>query len=156
MNHDTIETLIRDFIRLSTLPLEGEHMVFDESTNTLWYSLRSSDRGALPYKRKEEIAGAINHLVRRMVEQAAGEEATLPSLIVDIDGAEKKRIENLRALAHMMAERSKFFKSNIELDPMPPSSRRIVHEYLAGRPNIRTNSTGDGDKRRVVIEFYEE
>ena len=55
-----------------------------------------------------------------------------------------------------MAERSKFFKSNIELDPMSAGNRRIVHEYLAGRPNIKTNSVGDGLNRRVIIEYYEE
>jgi spoIIIJ-associated protein len=39
----------------------------------------------------------------------------------------------------------------LELAPMPPSERRIVHMTLASHPSLATESTGSGINRRVVI-----
>ena len=154
MTTEKLEQLAQVFIEKSGLPLSLDKAVYDMETNMLWLPLRTTAH-YIPHHKIEEVNGAINHLLRKMMEVANETSTLLPSLVVDIDGVEKKKIEGLRALAHMMAERSKFFKSKIELDPMPPASRKIVHEFLQGRPNITTNSVGDGEKRRVVIEYTE-
>ena len=65
----------------------------------------------------------------------------------------KKRIENIHAIAHMMAERARYFKSNIEVDPMPAFERRIVHEFLSDAADLKTESEGEGLSRRVVIKY---
>jgi spoIIIJ-associated protein len=38
------------------------------------------------------------------------------------------------------------------MEPMPPDERRIVHITLADNPDVTTQSTGEGDGRRVVIQ----
>ena len=43
-------------------------------------------------------------------------------------------------------------KRSITMEPMPPDERRIVHITLANNPDIATQSTGEGDERRVVIQ----
>lgn len=154
MTSEKLEQLAKVFIEKSGLPLVLDKVAFEMETNMLWLSLRTSAQ-YIPRYKMEEVSGALNHLLRKMFEIENQTITLLPSLVVDIDGVEKKKIEGLRALAHMMAERAKFFKSKIELDPMPPASRKVVHEFLQGRPNITTNSTGDGEKRRVVIEYIE-
>jgi spoIIIJ-associated protein len=53
----------------------------------------------------------------------------------------------------MMAERARYFKSSIELDPMPAFDRRIIHEYLSTATDLKTESVGDGNKRRVMIRY---
>ena len=53
----------------------------------------------------------------------------------------------------MMAERARYFKSNIEVDPMSAFERRVVHEFLAGETDLKTESTGYGPTRRVVIKY---
>ncbi|MEI8175102.1 MAG: R3H domain-containing nucleic acid-binding protein, partial [bacterium] len=76
-----------------------------------------------------------------------------PSILIDINGFQQKRIENIHAIAHMMAERARYFKSNIEVDPMPAFERRIVHEFLSEAHDLKTESTGEGFSRRVVIKY---
>ncbi|MCX6754163.1 MAG: hypothetical protein NTV03_03875 [Candidatus Nomurabacteria bacterium] len=66
---------------------------------------------------------------------------------------QKKRFDSLKNIAHMMAERAKYFKSNIEVDPMPANERRIIHMFLEGIPDIKTESEGYGPSRRVVIKY---
>ena len=53
----------------------------------------------------------------------------------------------------MMAERAKYFKSNIEVEPMPANERRIIHMFLEKIPDIKTESEGYGPNRRVVIKY---
>lgn len=154
MNSEKIEQLTNEFIQKGGFPLSFEKATYDVDTNMMWIPLHATT-GRIPRYKMEEIGGAINHLIRKLIEATNNCSTFLPLLVVDIDGVEKKKIENLRAIAHMMAERSKFFKSKIELDPMPASSRKIIHEFLQTRPHILTNSIGDGDQRRVVIEYTE-
>ena len=44
------------------------------------------------------------------------------------------------------------YRESIELDPMIPSERRIVHMALASHEYVTTHSEGEGDSRRVIVE----
>ena len=52
-----------------------------------------------------------------------------------------------------MSERARYFKSNVEVDPMSSFERRIVHEFLATASDLKTESIGFGPSRRVVIKY---
>ena len=56
----------------------------------------------------------------------------------------------------MMAERARYFKNDIEIDPMPSYERRIIHMFLEGANDIKTESEGYGPTRRVVIKYINE
>jgi len=70
---------------------------------------------------------------------------------VDVEGYRSRRIATLRSIAHRSAERALREGVAVELAPMPPSERRIVHMTLASHPDLATESTGIGSHRRVVI-----
>jgi predicted RNA-binding protein Jag len=70
---------------------------------------------------------------------------------VDIEGYRARRTATLRNLAQRCAERAIREGVSIELDPMPPAERRIVHLTLANHRELETESTGQGSTRRVVI-----
>ena len=53
----------------------------------------------------------------------------------------------------MMSERARYFKSNIEVDPMSAFERRVVHEFLSNATDLKTESVGFGPTRRVVIKY---
>jgi predicted RNA-binding protein Jag len=70
---------------------------------------------------------------------------------VDIEGYRARRIATLRNLAQRCADRVMREGISVELEPMPPAERRIVHVTLAGHRELFTESTGQGASRRVVI-----
>jgi len=39
----------------------------------------------------------------------------------------------------------------ITLEPMPASERRVVHVVLRDHPDVMTQSSGEGEQRRVTV-----
>lgn len=117
----------------------------------LWCMIETPDSRFM-IGREGETLRSLNHLVRKIAEKSSGEEE-IANIFVDVNGYQKKRFDSLKNIAHMMAERAKYFKSNIEVDPMPASERRIIHMFLEGIPDIKTESEGYGPNRRVVIKY---
>lgn len=70
---------------------------------------------------------------------------------VDVEGYRGRRLATLRSMALRSAERVARNGNAEELDPMAPSERRVVHLTLANHRDVRTESTGDGRERRVVV-----
>lgn len=96
---------------------------------------------------------AINHLVRKMTDRNADEAEA--SFMVDVNDYQKKKLEDLKQKARMMAERARFFKSSVELEPMSSYERMIVHSFLAPYADVSTESIGQGPTRHIVIRYKE-
>ena len=76
---------------------------------------------------------------------------TIRPIVIDIEGYKKRRNESLQALAWRMAEQVKAQRMPFALEPMPAFDRRIIHLTLADHPDVTTQSSGEGESRRVVI-----
>jgi spoIIIJ-associated protein len=72
--------------------------------------------------------------------------------LLDIEGYRSRRERYLKDSALRAAEKAMRYRESIELDPMIPSERRIVHLTLASHESVTTHSEGEGDNRRVVVE----
>ncbi|MFI3228804.1 MAG: RNA-binding cell elongation regulator Jag/EloR [Bacillota bacterium] len=70
---------------------------------------------------------------------------------MDANGYRKKRKETLTALARRLARKAAQTSSSIELEPMSPLERRIIHTALAEDTFVKTESAGEGKFRHVVI-----
>jgi spoIIIJ-associated protein len=70
---------------------------------------------------------------------------------VDAAGYRRRQAESLVRRADMAAEDAARFKEAIEMDPMGPNERRVVHEHLRDRPEVETYSEGDEPNRYVVV-----
>lgn len=73
-------------------------------------------------------------------------------LYLDIDGYKASKNQTLVDLANKVAEQALKIERNIHLDPMSAYDRRIIHTTLQGRDDVTTESTGEGEKRHVVIK----
>ncbi len=93
---------------------------------------------------------ALNTIVRRMVEQKYGEEAS--NFLIDVNGHHEAQMEVVRTTARMFAQRARLFKREVEMDPMSAYERLVVHELFAEDPQIETRSEGEGKFRHIVLK----
>lgn len=82
--------------------------------------------------------------------KSKGEGAIRISL--DINGYVADKNADIVALANKTAEQAIKIERNIHLDPMNAYDRRIVHLTLQDRDDVTTESTGEGEKRHVVVK----
>ncbi len=78
------------------------------------------------------------------------------SVTIDVEQYRSRREEQVVALAGRMADRVRETGDPITLEPMSAAERRLVHLSLAEDPELETNSTGEGESRKVVISLMEE
>ena len=156
MKKEEIQNLIKDLIEKTTVKLNGISMI-DDGPKNVWVSVEVNEPHFFIGHDGDGLH-ALSHLVHRIIEAKTPHKENTPpqqglGIIIDINGFQKKHIENIRAIAHMMSERARYFKSNIEVDPMSAFERRIVHEFLSESSDLKTESMGMGRDRRVVIKY---
>lgn len=100
--------------------------------------------------RRGVVIDALQHLVNKAVFKEKRDEKTKP-LVVDAGGFRDKQIERLRALAQRMGEKALQTKQIVELQPMSPHDRRIVHMAIAEMPGLSSRSEGEGDDRHILV-----
>jgi spoIIIJ-associated protein len=110
-------------------------------------SIEGDDVGLLIGRRGQTI-DAVQHLAQRIVFPRG--QAT-SRVVVDADGYRERRAHALRESADGAAEEVLRSGRAVELDPMPASERRVVHEYLRERGGVETHSEGEEPERYLVI-----
>jgi spoIIIJ-associated protein len=98
--------------------------------------------------RRGQTIDAVQHLAQRIV---FPEGPASTRVEIDADGYRERRAEMLREDADDAAEEAVREQRPVELEPMPPSERRIVHEYLRERGGVETHSEGEEPKRFLVV-----
>lgn len=70
---------------------------------------------------------------------------------VDCEGYREKREETLISLAHKLEAKATEMRREVQLEPMSPFERRIIHTALADSQTVTTKSDGKEPNRFVVI-----
>jgi spoIIIJ-associated protein len=128
------------------LGLDAEVEV-EESAGLLRGVLNGEDVGLFIGRRGQTI-DAVQHLAQRIV---FPEGPSAVRVEIDADGYRQRRAELLREDADDAADEALRDDRPVELEPMPPSERRIVHEYLRERGGVETHSEGEEPKRFLVV-----
>ena len=119
----------------------------DDEDGSMVFEIEGEDAGLLIGRRGETLQ-ALQFLVRMVTSRQLGRKAYV---VIDIEDYRERRIQMLRRLARRTAGRVASSGREDSLEPMSPAERRIVHMSLAGHPDVRTESEGEGNQRRVVI-----
>jgi spoIIIJ-associated protein len=98
--------------------------------------------------RRGQTIDAVQHLAQRIVFPDGPSDVRV---VIDANGYRDRRAETLRADADDAAEEAVRLGRPVELDPLPPFERRIVHEYLRDRGDVETHSEGDEPERFLII-----
>ena len=98
---------------------------------------------------EENLPSLVNNLdcLMRLIAQ----KNNLEPVLVDVNNYRKKRRDLIVELAKAAARKSLAEKKEIPLPPMNAYERRIVHLELSSRPDIKTESIGEGRERYIVI-----
>jgi spoIIIJ-associated protein len=100
--------------------------------------------------KKGATLDALQYLVNKMSSHGTPEGSGKP-IQVDAEGYRDRRAETLIELANKLAEKVRRTGRPVEMDPMSPAERRVVHVALADQPDLETRSEGEGIYRHLVI-----
>ena len=100
--------------------------------------------------RRGETLASLQLLVSLIVSKQVG---SRERIIVDAESYRERREQNLRAMAERIAQQVRRSGNPVTLEAMPPNERRIIHMALSEDTDISTESTGEGDQRRVVVSL---
>ncbi|HWX52333.1 MAG TPA: R3H domain-containing nucleic acid-binding protein [Solirubrobacteraceae bacterium] len=141
---EALEELLEEIV--DDLGLEADIEV-DEADGVLSGRLTGDDVGLFIGRHGQTIE-AVQHLAQRIV---FPDGPSAIRVVIDANGYRERRASSLRAEADEAADDAVRLGEPVELDPLPPLERRIVHEYLRERGDVDTHSEGNEPERYLVI-----
>jgi spoIIIJ-associated protein len=138
-------------VLLKKMDIEADYEV-DFSDNVLKVDIvkiNEDDKGIIIGKRGknlDEIQFLLNLIVNK------GKQNYI-RVIFNVEDYRAKREETLKRLANKMADKCRYYKHKVRLEPMNPYERRIIHSTLQEQTDIITYSEGEEPYRKVVIDL---
>ncbi len=126
----------------SLVPLDGD------DPPTIFIDILGRDLGQLIGRRGDNL-GQLQYLVNLLVNHRLG---TFTRVILDVEGYRSRREESLIGLAERVARQVARSRRPMVLEPMPPNERRVIHLSLRHNPDVTTESSGEGNMRRVTVQ----
>jgi spoIIIJ-associated protein len=111
-------------------------------------TLQGDDLG-LVIGRHGQTIDAIQHLAFKVAVQG---ETEPQRVVVDAAGYRERRRAILERQADEAADAAERSGDAVALDAMSAGERKVVHEYLKGRPGIETYSEGTEPDRHLVVK----
>jgi spoIIIJ-associated protein len=141
---ESLQELLEEIVDGLGLDVEIE---VTENDEILRGQLTGEDVG-LFIGRHGQTIDAVQHLAQRIVFPDGPADVRV---VIDANGYRERRAEALRADADEAADEALRLGEPVELDPLPPFERRIVHEYLRERGDVATHSEGNEPERYLIV-----
>ena len=138
----TIEEFLSGFVRGSGLQISYEIKSLEEGVEVNF----SGEDAPILLARNADIVRALEYLANHLSEKTRGSKIS-----IDCQGYRAIRAEELRLMALTAAEKVKRLGRPYPFSPMSPEERRLIHLAVAEDPQLRTESEGFGENRKVVI-----
>ena len=121
---------------------------YDEFAGGPVIDISGPDSGLLIGRRGQTLQ-SLQFIVQSIVRQRLTREDVRLSL--DVEQYRQRREDGLREMADRVASRVRETGRSIQLEPMTPADRRVIHIYLDEQEGVRTESVGFGEDRKVQI-----
>ena len=125
-------------------------MDFHEEANELYVNIEGPDMGILIGKRGQTL-DSLQYLCSLVINKDHKEDYLRVKL--DTEDYRKRREQTLRSLAKNIAYKVKKSRKSVNLEPMNPYERRIIHSALQNDAQVATKSEGADPFRHVVIYY---
>lgn len=121
----------------------------DEEEKVINVNLEGENTGDIIGK-KGQTLDALQYLASIVANKGSSEYYRLR---LDTKNYRERRTKTLENLAKNTAIKVRKTRRKVELEPMKPYERRIIHAYLQNEPGITTKSVGEEPRRRVVVYY---
>jgi|SRR3989344_2578132 len=137
--HDNIKKLIE------LMGFEDFSMNFDADGSR--FSIFIND-DLISEKNLSEIVDHLDHLTKLIAQKS-----NVETVFVDVNNYRRKREGLIVELAKAAARKVLAEKKEISLPAMNAYERRLIHLELAGHPDVKTESVGEGRSRYIVVKI---
>jgi spoIIIJ-associated protein len=138
---EELAKFIQNILRLTHWKLEFQISPQEEF---LKVDFRGEDAG-LFLSHQAEVMKAFEYICSRVFEHKT------KKVVFDCNDYRSLREKELTLMAQVALENVKKYRQPHKFSPMSPDERRILHLALADHPDVRTESEGIGENRKVVI-----
>ena len=147
----SIEDNVKEFLNavFSAMQMEVELLIkVDEEDKSIDIELKGDNMGILIGKRGQTL-DSLQYLTSLAVNKNLEDYYKVK---VDTEDYRKRRRETLENLAKNIAYKVKRTRRSVNLEPMNPFERRIIHSTLQNDKYVTTHSEGEEPYRHVVVE----
>lgn len=119
----------------------------EETEEELRATVNGEELGLLIGKHGATI-DALQHIAMRAALRGGGDRK---QVVVDAAGYRERREAVLHRAADQAVADALRYGRPVELEPMRPLERKVVHVHLRDRTDVETHSEGDEPERRLVV-----
>ena len=141
---DTVKELIEKMGFFAEVEIKYEQ---EDDQETIICNVRTEESSFLIGQHGVNLQ-ALQHIARVLVRKKLD---TSIRFTLDVNSYRQERNSSIVKFAQAAAAEAISEKRSIVLRPMSPYERRIVHMELSKNDQIKTESTGEGEERKVVI-----
>ncbi len=149
---ELIEEILKKLEMQAEIEVELQDGDLDEESGEvkkyLWVKIKGDNLGELIGHHGQTLE-AIQTILGLLSSKESDERYRV---VVDINDYREKREEYLKSLALRALDQVRESGQDMELEPMKPYERRVVHMTLQGEKDVVTESMGEGESRRIVIK----
>ena len=143
---ETAQKFLREVLNAMDIKAEIKIKLQNDS---MYINLAGPKMGIIIGRRGQTL-DSLQYLVSLVVNKNKDKEQYI-KVILDTEDYRKKREETLDRLATRLADKVIKTGKKVDLEPMNPYERRIIHAALQSYPEITTFSEGEEPNRKVVI-----
>ncbi|MEK7549030.1 MAG: R3H domain-containing nucleic acid-binding protein [Patescibacteria group bacterium] len=99
-------------------------------------------------KNLPEIVDNLDYLIKLIAQKN-----NIENVFIDVNNYRRKREGLIVELAKAAARKVLAEKKEISLPAMNAYERRLIHLELAGHPDVKTESVGEGRSRYIVVKI---
>lgn len=98
-------------------------------------------------ERLPELMGDFENVIKLLANKNGVEK-----IFIDLNNYRKERERLIVELAKAAARKALINKEEIKLPTMNAYERRLVHVELSTRPDVKTESIGEGPERHIIVK----
>jgi spoIIIJ-associated protein len=147
---ETIKDVVQNLVAKMGFVAETEikNAAIEDGVETIVCNIKTEDSNFLIGQYGVNLQ-SLQHIARLLVRKKTDDRI---NFIVDVNSYRQEKNDSIEKMAREMAEQAIREQRAVVLRPMSPYERRLVHLELSQNTQIKTESIGEGEERKVVIK----